>query len=109
MTESKDVKADGHAHDHDAELKQYFKIFYALLVLTAVTVAAGVLLTGIPDWLGLIIAVAIASVKGTLVVMYFMHLRMERRNILIIAAVPIVLAAILLVALSPDIAGFAAT
>lgn len=93
---------------HKEELAIYFRVFYALLTLTAVTVGVAYV-GGLPDWLAMIIALAIASAKGSLVVLYFMHLKLERRNIYIIAGVPIVLALILLIAVSPDIAGFAGT
>ncbi len=90
------------AHDHDAELKLYFKVYGSLLALTVVTVIFG-LLTGLPPWLGLVIAMVIAATKGTLVVLYFMHLKMESKNIYLIAGIPLMLGIILLVALMPDI------
>ena len=107
MSETQDTPAapstEGHAHhDHDAELKLYFRIFFALLVLTGVTV--GISLIDMNPTLGLIAALVVAATKGTLVVMYFMHLKMETKNIYVIAGVPLVLALILLLALWPDIA-----
>lgn len=113
MTENQDstaastvaAKSDGH-HDH-GELGFYFKIFYALLVLTVVTVAIAYL--PLPEWAAMVLAMVVASIKGTLVVLYFMHLKTETKNIYIIAGVPLVLAVILLLALGPDIAGWAGT
>ena len=56
----------------------YVAVFLALLVLTAATIAAAYMDLG-P--LNLPVALAIASVKGTLVVLYFMHVRWNTRLI----------------------------
>jgi cytochrome c oxidase subunit 4 len=101
--------AGAHAHDHGAELKFYMKIFWALMGLTALTIGAaylGDLIPGFPEALTLLIAMVIAATKGTLVVLYFMHLKMETKNIYVIAGVPLALAILLLIALGPDVAGF---
>lgn len=72
--------SDAHAH-HDAQghhvssLPDYFKIFGALVVLTVITV--GVSRIGLPQPLSLIVAIAVAAVKATLVAMYFMHLKYD--------------------------------
>ncbi|CAM4527095.1 cytochrome C oxidase subunit IV family protein [Corallococcus exiguus] len=50
---------------------RYVVIWIALLVLTLVTVFTGRM--HLPDF-GLVLALIIASVKGTLVALYFMHL-----------------------------------
>ena len=50
----------------------YVAIFAALMALTAVTVAAAYVNLG--PW-SPVVAVAIAGVKATLVVLYFMHVR----------------------------------
>ena len=54
----------------------YFKVFAALLVLTVVTVAATRLNLAVP--LAIVLALAIAAVKGSLVASIFMHLVHER-------------------------------
>ena len=48
IAEKTDKKDDekGHGHDHKAELAGYYKIFFALMGLTVLTVVAGLL----PDW-----------------------------------------------------------
>lgn len=61
-----------HANHHVSSLTEYFAIFAALMVLTAVTV-----------WVAFqdfspfndLIAMTIAVTKGTLVVLYFMHVK----------------------------------
>ena len=64
----------GHgAHEHHVTpLSTYFIIFGALIVLTFVTV--GVSYLGLPPTISIIVAVAVASVKATLVATWFMHL-----------------------------------
>lgn len=53
-------------------IKLYIGVFVALLVLTVVTV--GVSYLHLPFYQAVIVALAVASVKGTLVVGFFMHL-----------------------------------
>ena len=59
----------GEAGSHD--VRTYFLIFTALIVMTAVTVAVAFLDLG-P--LNTVVAVTIASIKAALVLVYFMHL-----------------------------------
>ena len=58
---------------HEITKSTYYKVFAALMALLVVTVIA----TYIP-WgtrIGIVIAMAIAIVKATLVVLYFMHVK----------------------------------
>ena len=76
-----DVKREGSG----PTVKVYMAVWAALLVLTALTVTtAGLELGGA----GIIFVLAIASVKSTLVLLYFMHLRWER-SLLIRLLMPI--------------------
>ena len=59
--------------EHIVSLRVYITIFLALMVGTALTVFAG--LRDFPGQLNVIIALTIAVVKATLVVLYFMHVR----------------------------------
>jgi cytochrome c oxidase subunit 4 len=61
---------------HVIPQKIYILIFVTLLLLTLVTVDVAFYETG---WLSLYIALAIASTKATLVILYFMHLRYSSR------------------------------
>jgi len=62
--------------EHVIPRKVYFSVFVALLVLTGVTVwIANINLKA----LNAIVALTIAVVKGTLVVLYFMHVRYSSR------------------------------
>ncbi|HBB87454.1 MAG TPA: oxidase [Blastocatellia bacterium] len=68
--------------EHIVSLKIYVMIFLALLVGTALTVFAG--LRDFPGQLNVIIALTIAVVKATLVVLYFMHVRYSSRLIWVV-------------------------
>ena len=57
--------------EHHSGPGKYILIWGALMVLTVVTVVTGRM--HLPDW-GLALALVIASVKGSLVALYFMHL-----------------------------------
>ena len=72
--------------EHIVPPKVYLGIFLSLMVLTAVTVAAAYVNLGA---FNIVIALAIASLKATLVVLYFMHARYspKRTHMVIIAAV----------------------
>jgi len=72
--------------EHIVPPKVYVGIFLSLMVLTAATVAAAYVNLG-P--FNIVIALAIASVKATLVVLFFMHARYSpgRTHMVIIAAV----------------------
>lgn len=63
-----------HTHDHT---KWYIFTIIALFFLTAITVMAAGIHFG-SNTTNLIIAMAIATVKASLVVMFFMHIRWEK-------------------------------
>jgi cytochrome c oxidase subunit 4 len=68
-------QAEHHALAHVVPLRVLAAVFVALVLLTGVTVAvAGVDLGS----MNLFVALGIAGVKATLVVLYFMHLRYDR-------------------------------
>ena len=58
---------------------RYVCIWLALLVLTAITVTAASLDFG---RIAIIVVLAVASAKSILVLLYFMHLRWEKRLLL---------------------------
>jgi cytochrome c oxidase subunit IV len=63
-------------HDHVIPRIVYLTIFGVLMVLTVLTVAAATVDLGS---FGIVVALAIAVVKATLVVLYFMHVRYSSR------------------------------
>ena len=79
------VAADAHGHQHTpeeirAEMRVYIYVFLALGVLTGVTV--GVCYGfDLPVHYAILVAMAVAIVKGTLVACFFMHLISEKKLI----------------------------
>jgi len=71
---------DAHAADDiRSHVKTYMMVFGALMVLTVVTV--GVSYLHLPIAMAILVALAVATVKGSLVALFFMHLKGERRLI----------------------------
>ena len=68
--------------EHIVSVKVYLVIFFSLLLGTALTVFAA--FYDFPWQLNTIIALTIASVKATLVVLYFMHVRYSNRLVWVI-------------------------
>jgi cytochrome c oxidase subunit 4 len=67
---------------HIVPIRVYLAIFLSLLVGTALTVVAAT--HDFPWQLNTIIALTIACIKATLVVLYFMHVRYSQRLIWLI-------------------------
>ena len=70
--------------EHIVSVRVYFAIFLALLVGTALTVVAA--FVDFPWRFNTIVALTIATVKATLVVLYFMHVRYSTRLVWVIVA-----------------------
>jgi cytochrome c oxidase subunit 4 len=83
-----------HAADIDRHVRIYITVFAALMVLTVITVAIARLHLPLPMAVGL--ALFVATVKGTLVACYFMHLVSERRLIYAVLVLTVVFFAALL-------------
>ena len=77
-----------------ADVRRYLAVFAALIGLTVVTVAVAELNVGVR--LGIVIALVIATIKGSLVAAVFMHLSAERRWIYGILIFVVIMAAGLL-------------
>jgi cytochrome c oxidase subunit 4 len=70
--------------EHIVSVKVYLMIFLSLMAGTALTIWAG--LQDFPGPLNVVIALTIAVIKATLVVLYFMHVRYSSRLIWVIFA-----------------------
>ena len=70
--------------EHIVPIRVYFAIFLALLVGTALTVLAAFF--DFPWRFNTVVALTIATVKATLVVLYFMHVRYSIRLVWVIVA-----------------------
>lgn len=71
-----EVHSDGRVHAHVSSLKFYLAIFFALIAFTLLTVGASNVHLG---KFNLVVAVVIASMKASLVVLFFMHLRYDNK------------------------------
>jgi cytochrome c oxidase subunit 4 len=67
---------DGKVHSHIASVQFYVGILAALMLLTLLTVGVASVHLG-P--LNLAVAIVIASIKATLVILFFMHLKYDNR------------------------------
>jgi cytochrome c oxidase subunit 4 len=81
----------------------YLAIFGILVVLTVVTVLVAMHRFE-REWVNLLLAMLVASIKASCVALYFMHLKYEGKLIYLILIVPLILCVILCCALIPDIA-----
>jgi cytochrome c oxidase subunit 4 len=73
-----------HAADIDRHVRVYITVFVALMVLTIVTVAVSRFHLPVP--IAVTVALLVATIKGTLVACYFMHLISEKRLIYAVLA-----------------------
>jgi cytochrome c oxidase subunit 4 len=76
------------AHDPaeiDRHVKVYIIVFVALMALTLVTVAVSYL--HLPPKMAIAVALFVATIKGSLVACYFMHLISEKRLIYAVLAI----------------------
>lgn len=87
--------ASHNPHEVEHHVTLYLRVFYALMVLTVVTVAVGYLKLQIV--LAVTAALTIAVLKGSLVASFFMHLFWERRIIFACLVLTIALFAFLMV------------
>ena len=73
-----------HDVDIDRHVKVYITVFVALMVLTIVTVAVSRFHLPVP--IAVTVALIVATVKGSLVACYFMHLISEKKLIYAVLA-----------------------
>ena len=77
-----------HAADIDKHVRVYITVFVALMALTIITVGISYLHLPLP--LAVTAALFVATVKGSLVAGYFMHLISEKKLILAVLALTVV-------------------
>jgi len=73
-----------HAVDIDRHVRVYITVFVALMALTIITVAVSYL--HLPLAFAVTVALLVATVKGSLVACYFMHLVSEKKLIYAVLA-----------------------
>jgi cytochrome c oxidase subunit 4 len=83
-----------HAADIDRQVRIYITVFVALMVLTIVTVA--IARFHLPIAMAVTVAMVVATIKGSLVACYFMHLISEKKLIYAVLALTAVFFLVLL-------------
>ena len=78
------VATSDHAADIDRHVRVYITVFVTLMALTIITVAISYLHLPLP--LAVTAALLVATVKGSLVACYFMHLISEKKLIYAVLA-----------------------
>ena len=73
------VATSDHAADIDRHVRVYITVFVTLMALTIITVAISYLHLPLP--LAVTAALLVATIKGSLVACYFMHLISEKKLI----------------------------
>jgi cytochrome c oxidase subunit 4 len=79
MTSDHAIGTTDHAADIDRHVRVYITVFVALMALTIITVAISYLHLPVP--IAVAVALLVATVKGSLVACYFMHLISEKKVI----------------------------
>jgi cytochrome c oxidase subunit 4 len=80
---------DAHAADDiRSHVKTYLMVFGALMALTVLTV--GVSYLHLPVAMAILVALVVATIKGSLVAMFFMHLLNERSLIYYVLVLTVV-------------------
>src|SRR4051812_17828307 len=82
-----------HAHSHVLPRSTYYAVYAALLVLLVATVGAAYLDLGTFNFL---VSMAIAVIKGALIMLIFMHVRYSERLVWIFACAAFLWLAILI-------------
>lgn len=94
--------ARGHSEPVHHHKVNYYAIFALLVMLTILTVLVA-LVNIRSEFLKVLVAIAIASVKASFVAMYFMHLKFEGKLIYFIVGIPLCMVVLVVCALIPDI------
>jgi cytochrome c oxidase subunit 4 len=80
--------ASDHAAEIDKHVKVYITVFVVLMVLTIITVAVSYLHLPVP--VAISVALLVATIKGSLVACYFMHLISEKKLIYAVLALTVI-------------------
>jgi cytochrome c oxidase subunit IV len=83
-----------HAADIDRHVRIYITVFVALMALTIITVAISYL--HLPPAMAIAVALFVATIKGSLVACYFMHLLSEKKLIYAVLVITVIKFVVLL-------------
>src|SRR5882762_8777018 len=87
--------SNDHALDIDRHIRVYITVFVSLMILTVVTVAISRFHLPVP--IAVSVALLVATIKGSLVACYFMHLISEKKLIYAVLALTAVFFAALMI------------
>ena len=88
MTSDHAALTSEHAADIDRHVRVYITVFVALMALTIITVAVSYL--NLPPAMAITVALFVATVKGSLVACYFMHLISEKKLIYAVLVITVI-------------------
>ena len=89
MSDHSAVSVPGdHAVDIDRHVRVYIIVFVALMALTLITVAVSYLHLSTP--MAIAVALFVATIKGSLVACYFMHLISEKKLIYVVLGITVI-------------------
>ncbi|MFL5338697.1 MAG: cytochrome C oxidase subunit IV family protein [Gemmataceae bacterium] len=92
-----------HVHEGHISDQTFMKVFFVLLVCTALSFALNQLIGHHSVVTNFVLILAVAVVKATLVVTFFMHLKIDWRKVFVFIMPTMILAPIVLIVLWPDI------
>ena len=92
-----------HAHEGHISDQTFMKVFFVLLICTALSFAINQLIGHHSVVTNFILILAVAVAKATLVVTFFMHVKIDWRKIFVFVVPTMILAPIVLIVLWPDI------
>ncbi|MFQ5709018.1 MAG: cytochrome C oxidase subunit IV family protein [bacterium] len=108
MTDKPDFKQEEQVDEHVASLEpNYVGVFWWLVGLTIAEILVAVVPVSpmFPKIVQSALLVSMALGKASLVGLYFMHLKFEKRTLGVIALTPLMLCTLLIFALLPDLTG----
>jgi cytochrome c oxidase subunit IV len=94
--------AHGHADPTPHHKVNYLAVFITLVVLTVITVVVAFVNLK-SEVAKVFLALAIASIKASAVILYFMHVKFEGKLIYLILIVPLTFCLLLVISLLPDV------
>jgi cytochrome c oxidase subunit 4 len=81
-----DAHATTHEDHHVLPDGLFIMVWVGLLILTAITVGASVMFSG---KIGIVTAMIVTPIKAALILMYFMHLKYEKKGFVIMFLVAV--------------------
>ncbi len=98
-----DAGVEAHAHEGHISDKTFMKIFGILLVCTAISFGVNQLIGPEKAVANFVIILGVAVLKASLVVLFFMHLKIDWRKVFVFIMPTMILATLVLIVLWPDI------